>query len=420
MGFADVIKAVSTKMSPANADLIFDPNRELEVISSGIFVFDLITGVGGFPKRRIVELFGMEHSGKTSLLLATHAKLQREGRCSVLYDYEHAFDVNFARDTFGLVQDGKTFVVIQPNSVEEGLVSFLEIMALLEKEEKAIKSARGKEKKKLEKKRTRIELFSHDSVDAMKPRAIIDGDIEKNEQPGLHARAMGKAITQLRTYAKRWNFAVVFINQMRSQIKMGSEQSPGTGAGFNVRESFTTPGGHALRFYSSIRMKLRYAGKLEEKKDTSGMLEQGKRYGQRVEIVNVKNKVSTPFLKGVTHFLFPSAKHSGGFSEVHDVIDLLTKAKRIAVSGQTIVYKGLNIPEWSCSGTKDEIGEQFVANVEVMKDAKALIHSMLGKRKTLADLANVKQIEGMEDIKDVKEEEAAQDTINLSEIVGSE
>lgn len=416
MGFADAIKAVSTKMKSANADLIFDPNRELEVIPSGNFIFDLITGVGGFPKRRIVEVFGMEHSGKTSLILATHAKLQREGLCSILYDYEHAFDVNFARDTFGLVQDGKTFAVFQPNSIEEGRASFLEIMSILEKEEKAIKSAKVKDKKKLEKKRTRLELISHDSVDAMKPRAIIDGDIEKNEQPGLHARAMGKAITQLRMAAKQWNFAVVFVNQMRSQIKSQYEQSPGTGAGFNVKESFTTPGGHALRFYSSIRMKLRYAGKLEDKKSTSDLLDQGKRYGQKIEIINIKNKVSTPFLKGTTHFLFPSASHSGGFSEVHDVIDLLTKAKRIAVSGQTIVYKGLNIPEWSCSGTKDEIGEQFVANGEVMKDAKELIHSMLGKRKTLADLADVKLIEGTED---VKEEEVAQDTINLSEIVES-
>lgn len=220
---------------------------KIECISTGNISLDLALGVCGIPKGRIIEIFGPESSGKTTLALHIVAESQKNGGICGFIDVEHALDATYA-EKIGV--DLKNLLVSQPDAGEEAL----EIAHDL------IKSGE-------------IETVVVDSVAALIPRQEIDGEIG-NLQIGLQARLMSQALRKLTSITSKTNSIVIFINQLRDKI------------GSSYGSSETTPGGRALKFYSSVRLDVRRTGKLE---DNDG------RYGNKVKVKIVKNKVAPPF-----------------------------------------------------------------------------------------------------------------------------
>jgi recombination protein RecA len=358
----DFLKGVQKDFKEINPDIISDPKRIVQFISSGNFVFNIIANqfyVGGWPRRRISEVFGMEHSGKSSLMYATFAELQRAGGVGILLDYEGSWEPQYAKRTFGLVEDGKTFVVFQPDTVEEGDKVFERMQYL-----------------------SKIDLLVIDSVDAMKPQALIECALNKEARVGAHATAVGKVVAKFRRFARFKNCAVVFTNQIRSKINTNqSIQNTGTGAGFNVMEPYTTPGGWALRFYASLRMKLEFSAQLKDKLEVNAIggesEEHGIRIGNRIKIINVKNKVGPPMLKYTTHFRFPTAHDPGGWDEVADIMYILKKRGRLQQVKGSLKYRGLDINEWHYTGSKYTCEEAFRTNKKLVEDGRKLILSLM-------------------------------------------
>lgn len=345
-----------------NPDIISDPNRIVQFISSGNFVFNIVANqfsVGGWPRRRISEVFGMEHSGKSSLIYASFAELQRAGGVGILFDYEGSWEPQYAKRAFGLVEDGKTFVVFQPDTVEEGDKVY-EIMQRLAK----------------------IDLLVVDSVDAMKPQALIECSLDKEARVGAHATAVGKVVSKFRRFARFKDCAIVFTNQVRSKITTNKYiQNTGTGAGYNTQEPYTTPGGWALRFYASLRMKVEFKAQIRNELEVNAIggerEEHGVRVGNQIQIINVKNKVGPPMLKYVTHFKFPSRSEKGGWDEAMDIMYILKKRGRLQQIGKKLVYRGLNIPEWYHTASKVICEEAFRSTPGLLKDGKDLILQLM-------------------------------------------
>lgn len=356
------LKDVKKDFKDINPDIISDPKRIVQFIPSGNFVFDIVANqfqLGGWPRRRISEVFGMEHSGKSSLMYQTFAELQRAGGVGILIDYEGSWEPQYAKRTFGLIEDMETFVVFQPDTVEEGDKIFDKMQKL-----------------------ARIDLLVVDSVDAMKPQALIECALDKEARVGAHATAVGKVVAKFRRFARFKNCAIVFTNQIRSKINTNqSIQNTGTGAGFNTTEPYTTPGGWALRFYASLRMKVEFAAQL---KDTMAVNviggeheEHGIRVGNRIKIINVKNKVGPPMLKYVTHFVFPTAQTKGGWDEAADIIYILKKRGRLQQVKGILRYRGLEIPEWTTTGSKVVCEEAFRDDQKLIEDGKKLIMHLM-------------------------------------------
>lgn len=361
-------KQVVTSMGKANPDIVLDPNKSVEFIPTGCLSFDLVAG-GGLPRGRLTEVFGMEHSGKTALALATHREVQKIGGTSLHIDAEYAFDETHARQTYRLVQND-TFKVFQPACAEEA-------GALLD-----LIIASG----------IKIDFISIDSVDALKPKDLIEGALDKEARVGAQAKKVGQIVTKCRLYAMRTNTAILFLNQMRVNINTSKfEQNVGTGAGYNPMESHTVPGGYALRFYASLRMKLEYGGKIEieaGENAISGEAEK-QRTGQKVKIINIKNKVGTPFLKTLANFEYPAIAKGqrGGWSRGLDIIDILKKRGLIQQRATKFIYHGLDIPEWSNIGSKVASERKFCDTPEVMVDATKLIYSLVVDDKRKAEEA---------------------------------
>ena len=351
----DVLQGIKSDFKTINPDIISDPKKIVQFVSTGNFVVDLVCN-GGWPRRRISEVFGMEHSGKSSLLYASFAALQRKKGLGVLLDYEGSWEPQYAKRTFGLVEDGKTFVVFQPDTVEEGDKVFERLKAL-----------------------QKIDLFVVDSVDAMKPQALIECSLDKESKIGAHARAVGKVVTKFRKFGRNKNCAMVFTNQIRSKINIQSVQNTGTGSGFNVMEPYTTPGGWALRFYASLRIKTEFAAQQKDEMGTniiSGEHETT-RVGNQIKIINVKNKVGPPMLKYKTHYDFPTRTECGGWNEAKDVIEILKKRGRLKQVKGSMHYVGFDIKEWSHKGSKFVCNEAFSSTPGLVKDGKKLIKHLM-------------------------------------------
>jgi hypothetical protein len=223
----------------------------------------------------------------------------------------------------------------------------------------------------------------------MKPKALIEGSLDEEKRIGAHAQAMARHVAKIKTFSKQKDFAAVYLNQMRSLINTNKyEQSTGTGAGFNVKETFTTTGGYALRFYASIRMKLEFGGQMTNKEGESEIT--GKkakiRFGHKIKVINVKNKLWTPFLKGETNFFFPSKDSPGGFSYGHDLMDLLKARGRLSQKGTRFEYKGMD-ENWVNVGSKLSSEEKFCSNPKLMQDAENLIRSFISERKPILQLS---------------------------------
>lgn len=359
--------AVKAAVGKTNDEILFDPTRKVDFIPTGCTVFDLVTG-GGLPRGRITEIFGMEHSGKTALALSAASYVQNVIKgAAVLLDFEHAFDARFSERTYNLRQDGQHFLVISPDNIEEGGAA---LDALIENG-------------------ISIDLLICDSVDAMKPKALIESSLDDEQRVGAQAKAIARVVAKLRNYAKHTKCAILFINQMRVSINTSKyEQNVGTGSGYNPMETHTTPGGYALRFYASLRVKLEYGGKLEDEAGSDGVTgEKAKvRYGNQIKIINIKNKVATPFLKGLAHFMFPTSTLRGGWDAAQDMIYILKKRGNLRQSGTKLTYNGLHIAEWSHTHSKRVCEEMFSKNAEVMADAEALLASFMSPASGAADL----------------------------------
>lgn len=351
----DVLKEIQKKFSKTNPDIIFDPNKQYETVSSGNLVFDLITGIGGFPKGRITEIIAMESTGKTSLLLKAMGAAQKRGQVCVLFDFEQCFDPDYAFESYGLKLDMETFFLFQPLSLEEGDVIF----------EKLLESD------------LKIDLMGFDSIACMLPQAILDGSLEDNVQVGIHARLIGRFTHKLRREAYLNNFAAVYTNQVRYQIARDRfTQGPGISANDKYGQDKTAPGGMTPRFLASIRMIMELKGTEKEKQvnPVSGEEEEIIKT-RRVQITNVKNKCARPELKGYTYFDAQLPGQKAGWNTGKDLLEILRNRGRITQNGATFKYIGLNIPEFTARG-KAVGEEQFLNSPELLQDALALLDKL--------------------------------------------
>jgi recombination protein RecA len=263
-------------------------HEKIAAISTGSVGLDIALGIGGIPKGRIVEIYGPESSGKTTLALHLAAETQKQKGTVVFIDAEHALDVNYAKR---LGVDTSTLLVSQPDCGEQAL----EICEAL------IQSGS-------------VSLVVIDSVAALVPRAEIDGEMG-DQQPGMQARLMSKALRKLTALASRSNCTILFINQIRMKI----------GVMFGSPE--TTSGGNALKFYCSVRLDVRKIGSIKE--NTSDVV------GNRVRVKVVKNKVAPPFREAEFDIIF-----NEGISKVGEVVDIGVEKGLVDKSGAWYSFKG--------------------------------------------------------------------------------
>jgi recombination protein RecA len=293
--------------------------NKMEAISTGSLGVDLALGIGGIPKGRIVEVYGPESSGKTTLALHMAAEAQRAGGTVVFIDAEHALDVGYAKK---LGVDTAKLLVSQPDCGEQAL----EICETL------ISSGS-------------VDLVIVDSVAALVPRAEIDGEMG-DQQPGLQARLMSKAMRKLTAATSRSHTAIVFINQIRMKI----------GVMFGSPE--TTTGGNALKFYSSVRLDIRRIGSI---KDSVGVNDAVGVIGNRVKVKVVKNKVAPPFRECEFDIMF-----NEGINQNGEIIDLGVEHGIVDKVGAWYSYKGERLGQGR-DGAKQFLKEHPDVALEIRK-----------------------------------------------------
>ncbi|MDF3046976.1 MAG: recombinase RecA [Candidatus Midichloriaceae bacterium] len=263
---------------------------EMEVIPTGSISLDIALGVGGYPKGRVIEIYGPESSGKTTLTLHAIAEAQKAGGTCAFIDAEHALDPIYARKLGVNLDD---LIVSQPDTGEQAL----EIADTL------IRSGA-------------VDLIVVDSVAALVPRAEIEGEMG-DSHVGLQARLMSQALRKLTASIAKSHSTIIFINQIRMKI----------GVMFGSPE--TTTGGNALKFYSSVRLDIRRVGAIKDKEDI---------VGNQTRIKVVKNKVAPPFKVVDVDILYGE-----GLSRVGEIVDLGVKAEIIEKSGSWFSYNGERI-----------------------------------------------------------------------------
>lgn len=267
----------------ANESLV----KDVEAISTGALSLDIALGIGGLPKGRIVEIYGPESSGKTTLCLSVIAQAQKKGGVVAFVDAEHALDVNYARKLGVNTED---LLISQPDTGEQAL----------EITETLVRSGA-------------IDVLVVDSVAALVPRAEIEGDMG-DSHVGLQARLMSQALRKLTAAINRSNTLVIFINQIRMKI----------GVMFGNPE--TTTGGNALKFYSSVRLDVRRVGAIKNGEDVTG---------NRTAVKVVKNKMAPPFTKVEFDLMYGE-----GISEEGDLLDLAVTAGMVEKSGAWFSING--------------------------------------------------------------------------------
>jgi recombination protein RecA len=263
------------------------PVEAAEVIGTGSLLLDIALGIGGLPKGRVVEIYGPESSGKTTLTLQTIAQCQKAGGTAAFIDAEHALDPIYAQKLGVNIED---LLVSQPDTGEQAL----EIADMLVRSNS-------------------VDMVVIDSVAALTPRAEIEGEMG-DQLPGLQARLMSQALRKLTGNIKRSNCMVIFINQLRMKIgQMMPGQSPEV-----------TTGGNALKFYASIRLDIRRIGAIKKGDEI---------IGNQTKIKVVKNKMAPPFKQVLTEILYGE-----GISREGELIDMGVEAKLIDKAGAWYSY----------------------------------------------------------------------------------
>lgn len=294
------------------------PAVKIDAIPSGSISLDMALGIGGYPKGRIIEIYGPESSGKTTLTLHAIAEAQKKGGVCAFIDAEHALDPAYAKKLGVNIND---LVISQPDNGEQAL----EILDTL------VRSGA-------------FDLLVVDSVAALVPKAEIDGDMGDSHM-GLQARLMSQALRKLTASIARSNCVVIFINQIRMKI----------GVMFGNPE--TTTGGNALKFYSSVRIEVRRIGSIKDKEEI---------VGNETRVKIVKNKVAPPFK--VVEF---DIMYNEGISRVGEIIELGVKNNIIDKSGTWFSYAGSKL------GQGKENSKEYLKN---NKDIALKIESELMKK----------------------------------------
>jgi recombination protein RecA len=290
------------------------------VIPSGSISLDSALGVGGFPRGRVIEVFGPESSGKTTLALQVIAQAQKVGGTAAFIDAEHALDPGYARK---LGVDVDNLIVSQPDCGEQAL----EIT-------NALVASGG------------VDVVVIDSVAALVPKAELEGEMGDSHM-GLHARLMSQALRKLTGVVARTNTLLVFINQVREKI----------GVIFGNPE--TTTGGRALKFYSSVRVEVRRMAAIKD----------GERVvGNRTKIKVVKNKVAAPFREAEVDILYGE-----GMSREGDLLDLGVTQELVEKSGSWFSYAGERIGQG-----RDNARAYLIANPEIREQLDAALRNRLG------------------------------------------
>ncbi len=284
--------------------------QDIPAISTGSLGLDMALGVGGLPRGRVVEIFGPEASGKTTLSLHAIAEAQKAGGMAAFIDAEHALDVNYAR-MLGVTTDD--LLISQPDTGEQAL----------EVAEALVRSGA-------------IDVIVIDSVAALVPKAELEGEMG-DSLPGLQARLMSQALRKLTAVIAKSLTTVIFINQIRMKI----------GVMFGNPE--TTAGGNALKFYSTVRLDIR---KIDSIKDGQNII------GNRVRVKVVKNKVAPPFKQAEFDIIFDE-----GISRLGEVVDIGVENKVLDKSGAWFSYNGTRIGQG-----RENVKEYLKNNPQVYKE----------------------------------------------------
>jgi recombination protein RecA len=295
------------------------PVEKVEVIPTGSITLDLALGINGYPKGRVVEIYGPESSGKTTLAIHAIAEVQKQGGIAAFIDAEHAFDQFYAQK---LGVDIGNLIISQPDNGEQAL----------EIADNLIRSGA-------------IDLVVIDSVAALTPKAEIEGEMG-DSQMGLQARLMSKALRKLTGSINKAGCCCIFINQLRDKI----------GVMFGNPE--TTTGGNALKFYSSIRIDIRRASQIKEGEEIMG---------NRVKVKVVKNKVAPPFRKAEFDIMYGE-----GISKVGEIVDLGVDLSVLKKSGSWFSYGETRLGQG-----RDSVKQIILDNPELMEELEAKIKSIL-------------------------------------------
>ena len=294
--------------------------QDIQVVSTGSLGLDIALGVGGLPRGRVVEIYGPESSGKTTLTLQVIAEMQKLGGTAAFIDAEHALDPQYAQKLGVKVAD---LLISQPDTGEQAL----EIADML------VRSGS-------------VDIVVIDSVAALTPKAEIEGEMGDSHM-GLQARLMSQALRKLTANIKRTNTLVIFINQIRMKI----------GVMFGNPE--TTTGGNALKFYASVRLDIRRTGAIKKGDEV---------IGSETRVKVVKNKVAPPFKQAEFDILYGE-----GISREGEIIDMGVDHKFIEKSGAWYSYKGEKIGQG-----KDNVREYLKEHKDIATEIEAKVREAVG------------------------------------------
>jgi recombination protein RecA len=292
------------------------PEVAVDVIPSGSIGLDLALGIGGFPRGRVIEIYGPESSGKTTLAIHVIAEAQKKGGIAAFIDAEHAFDKSYAEK---LGVDTENLLISQPDNGEQAL----------EITEHLIRSGA-------------LDVVVIDSVAALVPKGELEGEMGESKM-GLQARLMSQALRKLTGSINKTGCCCIFINQLREKI----------GVMFGNPE--TTTGGNALKFYASIRLDIRRIGQIKEKDDV---------VGNRVKVKVVKNKVAPPFRQAEFDIMY-----GVGISKIGEIVDMGAETGIVQKSGSWYSYEGTKLGQGR-EGVKELLLDNPELAAEIEKKIK--------------------------------------------------